>query len=202
MKVNRRTQAERTAATRQALRKAARGLFAEHGFAAVSTQMIVDAAGVSRGALYHQFDDKVGLFAAVFDDVESEVIAATASAMSKADPDDPLGALVIGFDDFVAQLADPALNRIILIDAPAVLGWQEWRARGEQYGFSVVEAVLGQAVELGQLRRQPLRPLAHLVIGAVDELALYISRADDPVRARRETRDVIEQLISALATTP
>ncbi|MFW0789158.1 TetR/AcrR family transcriptional regulator [Gordonia sp. CPCC 205333] len=200
MKVNRRTQAERTAATRHALRTAARGLFAEHGFAGVGTQMIVDAAGVSRGALYHQFGDKTGLFAAVFDDVESEVIAATATAMSTADADDPLGALVIGFDDFTARLADPALSRIILIDAPAVLGWQEWRARGEQYGFSVVEAVLGQAVELGQLRPQPLRPLAHLVIGAVDELALYISRADDPAQARRETRNVIEQLISALAT--
>lgn len=198
MKVNGRTQAERTAKTRLALRDAARALFAEHGYAAVGTQMIVDAAGVSRGALYHQFGDKAALFAAVFDDVEAQVIGQSAEAIAGADPADPLGALIIGFDDFIARMADPAVNRIILIDAPAVLGWEQWRQRGEQYAFASIEAALTHAIELGQLRDQPVRPLAHLVLGAVDELALYISRADDAQQARRETRDVVEQLINAL----
>lgn len=198
MKVNGRTQAERTAATRRALQTAARELFAKHGFGGVGTQQIVDAAGVSRGALYHQFGDKTGLFTAVFDDVEREVIGQIVEAMAGADPDDPLGALMIGFEDITARMADPSINRIVLIDAPAVLGWEEWRARGEQYGFAAIEAALSRAVELGQLPPQPVRPLAHLILGAIDELALYISRADDPELARRQSRAVIEQLVTAL----
>lgn len=165
----------------------------------MGTQTIVESAGVSRGALYHQFDDKIGLFGAVFDEVEQEVIAQSAAAMGDVDPADPLGALVVGFTDFTTRLADPSINRIVLVDAPSVLGWAEWRARGEKYGFAVIEMLLTNAIELGQLRSQPVRPLAHLVIGAADELALYISRADDPDVARDETRVVIEQLVSALA---
>ncbi len=199
MEVNRRSQADRTAATKAALKAAARSLFAEHGYGSVGTQAIVAAAGVSRGALYHQFGDKLGLFAAVFDDVEGEAIGQAMQAVAAVEDSDPLAAMLVGFDAIVAALTEPGVSRIALIDAPAVLGWEEWRARGEKYGFAVIEGLLSHAVEIGRIPAQPLRPAAHVLMGAIDESALYVSRADDTDRARREVRNVAARVIAALA---
>ncbi|MDF0531772.1 TetR/AcrR family transcriptional regulator [Tsukamurella sp. 8F] len=195
MEVNRRTQAERTAATKAALKAAARALFAEHGYAGVGTQAIVDAAGVTRGALYHQFGDKRGLFIEVFDDIEREAIGHAAGVIGAADPEDPLRAMEIGFDAILDALTEPGITRISLVDAPAVLGWEEWRARGEQYGMAVIEALLARAVEVGAMQPQPLRPIAHVVLGAIDESALYVSRAEDRNAARSEVRAVARRII-------
>ena len=124
MKVNggdrsgRRTQAERTAATRAALINAARDLFAEHGYAGVGTQAIVDGAGVTRGALYHQFGDKRGLFEAVFDAVEEETIGGAARAVLEAGDLDPVETMLLAVDTYMAAIAAPGITRITMIDAP------------------------------------------------------------------------------------
>lgn len=195
----RRTQAERTAATRAALIAAARTLFAERGYADVGTQAIVEAAGVTRGALYHQFGDKRGLFEAVFDAVEQEWIGGAAAAVFAADVDDPLAAMIVGFDAVMESLAEPGVARIAMIDAPAVLGWEEWRARGEKYGMAVIEGMLARAVELGAIAPQPVRPLAHVLLGAIDESALYVSRAPDRAVALAEVQHVCAAIIRGLA---
>jgi AcrR family transcriptional regulator len=202
MEVNprvRRSQAERTAATRAALLTAGRKLFSENGFADVSTQSIVEAAGVTRGALYHQFADKVELFAAVYEEVESEIVAQIAEGIVAAGPSDQLEAMKIGAHLFLDLCSAPAVQRIGLVDAPAVLGWERWRAVGAKYGLGVIEAMLGQAVADGAIPDQPLRPTAHLLLGALDEAALYVSRAEDQAAAKEDMYAVCDRIIAGIA---
>jgi AcrR family transcriptional regulator len=201
MEVNRRTQADRSAATRAALLNAARPLFAEQGFAAVGTEAIVRAAGVTRGALYHQFADKTELFAAVVEAVEQDVMAQIMrqlGAEAGSDPD-PLDELVRGASAWLDACAEPAVQQILLLDAPAVLGWERYREIGTRYSVGVVEAVLARAIRIGRIADQPVSPLAHIIVGALDEGALMIARADDQATAREQVRDALGQLISGLA---
>ena len=206
MKVNtgRRTQAQRTSATRAVLTDAARKLFADKGFAAVSTQEIVAAAGVTRGALYHQFTDKATLFAAVYEDVERDLVAEVGQAIAAEQPADALAAMRSGARLFLQRCAAPDVQQIVLVDAPAVLGWEQWRAVGAKYGLGVIEAMLNQAVAEGLISAQPTRPTAHVLLGALDEAALYISRAADAEQARSEMFEVCDRLIAGIAapTTP
>jgi AcrR family transcriptional regulator len=195
----RRTQAERTATTRATLLAAARKLFAEKGFGEVSTQAIVAAAGVTRGALYHQFGDKSNLFAAVYEEMERDIVAEVAERIMAAQPADPLEAMRIGAGLFLDRCVAPDVHQIVLIDAPAVLGWDRWRAVGTKYGLGVIEAMLAHAVAEGAIPEQPLRPTAHVLLGALDEAALYISRAQNPHHARTQMDAVCDRLISGIA---
>ncbi|MGV0717592.1 TetR/AcrR family transcriptional regulator [Mycolicibacterium sp. XJ662] len=195
----RRTQAERSAATRAQLLGAARKLFADKGFSEVSTQAIVDAAGVTRGALYHQFADKTELFAAVYEDVERELVADIGRRISSAQPRDPVQAMRIGARLFLDGCSAPDVQQIVLIDAPAVLGWERWRAVGVKYGLGVIEAMLAAAVEQGAIPQQPLRSTAHVLLGALDEAALFVSRAADRDQARSDMEAVCDRLISGIA---
>jgi AcrR family transcriptional regulator len=195
----RRTQAERTAATRALLVGAARKLFADKGFADVSTEAIVKAAGVTRGALYHQFDDKAGLFAAVYEDVERDLVADIAQQIMVAEPPDPLAAMRAGARLFLDLCSAPDVQQIVLIDAPAVLGWDQWRAVGMKYGLGVIEGMLTHAIAEGVVADQPVRPTAHVLLGALDEAALFVSRASDRDQARREMDAVCDRLINGIA---
>ncbi|HYO01160.1 MAG TPA: TetR/AcrR family transcriptional regulator [Mycobacterium sp.] len=205
MKVNgdtppaRRTQTERTAATRARLLEAGRQLFAIDGFAGVSTQAIVDAAGVTRGALYHQFGDKTGLFAAVYEEVERDLVSTITTRIVTAAPPDQLAAMRIGARLFLEECSRPDVQRIGLIDAPAVLGWARWREVGMKYGLGVIEAMLAAAMADGVIPEQPLRPTAHILLGALDEAALFISRADDTDQALDQMYAVCDRLISGIA---
>ncbi|MCG7631901.1 TetR/AcrR family transcriptional regulator [Gordonia McavH-238-E] len=200
MKVNRRTQAERTAATRAALIAAGRKLFGERGFADVGTQEIVAEAGVTRGALYHQFDDKKGLFVAVYDDVEQSIVAQIATAVGERAGEDPLAALKAGMRLFLRLCTEPEVHRITLVEAPSVLGWSEWRARGEEFGFALVEGLIAAAIATGQAVEQPTRPLAHVAIGALDEAALFVAAADDREAATEQVAAVLERIVDSFAT--
>lgn len=203
MKVNdestsRRTQAQRTAATRARLLEAGRRLFATDGYAAVSTQAIVDAAGVTRGALYHQFGDKSGLFGEVYEEVERELVTRISARIVAAEPDDQLAAMRIGARLFLEECSAPDVQRIGLIDAPAVLGWERWREVGVKYGLGVIEAMLAQAMADGAIPAQPLRPTAHVLLGALDEAALYVARATDADEALLEMYEVCDRIISGI----
>jgi AcrR family transcriptional regulator len=205
MKVNdaasraRRTQAERTAATRALLLDAARKLFADKGFADVSTQVIVTAAGVTRGALYHQFDDKAALFAAVYEEVERDLVSDIARQIMEAQPLDPVEAMRLAARLFLDRCSAPDVQRIVLIDAPAVLGWDRWRAVGVKYGLGVIEGMLAHAIAEGAIPAQPLRPTAHVLLGALDEAALFVSRATDRKQARQEMDAVCDRLLNGIA---
>src|SRR3954451_21206116 len=165
-----RTQAERSESTRAALIAAARELFAESGYAGIGTEEIVRAAGLTRGALYHHFAGKKELFRALYEESEAELVQSLgAGAMSARDP---VEALRGGAAAWLDACEDPAVQQIVLLDAPSVLGWEEWREIGLKYGFGLVEETLKAAMEAGLVEAQPSRPLAHLVLGAIDEAAL------------------------------
>ena len=195
----RRTQAQRSAESRARLIAAGRRLFAEQPFAEVSTQAIVDAAGVTRGALYHQFTDKAALFEAVFEEVEQEIVADIAAQLGAESSAGALAAMRAGARLFLQRCGGPDINRIALVNAPAVLGWERWREIGSRYGLGVIEAMLAQAIVEDSVPDQPVRPTAHVMLGALDEAALYISRATDQDRAREEMYAVCDRLIDGIA---
>ncbi|HEX5924440.1 MAG TPA: TetR/AcrR family transcriptional regulator [Baekduia sp.] len=191
-------QEQRSRATRDGLLSAARVLFAERGYAAVGTEEIVRAAGMTRGALYHQFRDKEQLFEAVFEQVEAETTQRIAEGALAA-ATDPLAALRAGSHAFLAVCAEPEIERIILLDAPAVLGWERWREIGFRHGLGLIVGVLQAGMDAGVIALQPITPLAHLLLGAMDEGALYIARSQDPDTARAEIEQIIDRLIAGLA---
>jgi AcrR family transcriptional regulator len=196
--VTRRTQAARTAATRAALVAAARALFAEHGYAEVGTERIAEVAGVTRGALYHQFADKADLFAAVLEAVETDLTARLVEAVGAAGSDDPLTILLTGADAWLDASAEPEVRRIALVDGPAVLGYERWRAVGLRHGLGLVTALLTELMDAGAVPAQPIEPLAHVLIGALDEAALFVALSADPVRARCEVSPVLHRLVAAI----
>lgn len=194
-----RTQAERLAATRGALLAAARVLFAEQGYEAAATEEIVRRAGVTRGALYHHFADKRALFDAVAREVACEIAQRIDSATPMTDP---LQALVAGSMAFLDACLDPAVRRIYLIDAPAVLGWHRWREIDAPHGVrSLREGV--QAILAGR-RSEALavEPTTFLLSGALNEAALWIAEASDEKAARREMDRTLSVLIERLFATP
>jgi AcrR family transcriptional regulator len=198
MNVNRRTQPERRAATRAALIAAARALFAERGYAAVGTEEIVRRAGVTRGALYHHFPAKPDLFRAVYERVEQELTERIVTEVPLVG--DPVAVLRDGTAVFLDACLEPEVQRIALLDAPAVLGYEAWREIGERYGLGLIQAALQRAVDVGAIPAQPVRPLARVLLGAVDEAALLIARADDVAAARREVGGTLEFLLTALTS--
>lgn len=196
---NRRTQAERAAETREALIGAARPLFAEHGFSEVALETIVRAAGVTRGALYHHFADKTELFAAVFERVEGEVAARMGDAISAAGETDPLEVMKLGAGFWLDACSDPEVQRIVLVDAPAVLGSSRWSEIGNRYNIGLVRALLTSAIETGRIPRQPVEATALTMLGAMREATLYIARAEQHDQARQDAGAVVDRLIDALA---
>jgi AcrR family transcriptional regulator len=196
----RRTQADRSAATRDALVAAARPLFAAHGFAEVSTDAIVAAAGVTRGALYHQFADKTALFEAVLAAVEADIARRLSAQAAAAGITDPVEALQHAMRTWLDICVEPEIHRIALIDGPSVLGWTHWREVCQLHVLGLVRALATQGIELGRIRPQPVMPLAHVLMGAGDEAALYVTEAADRTRARAEMIEVLDQLIQSLTT--
>jgi AcrR family transcriptional regulator len=177
---------------------AARRLFAERGYAGVGTEQIVRAANVTRGALYHHFAGKQELFRAVYEDVERELVEQIA-AEALSSSQDPLQALHAGARAFLDACENPAVQRIALLDAPSVLGWELWREIGLNYGFGLVEGTLAAAMEAGLIEPQPLRPLAHLLLGAIDEGAMLVARADDGGLTRAQVGAAVERFLDTLA---
>jgi AcrR family transcriptional regulator len=192
---------ERSERTRTQLIVAARELFPDRGYANVPVEEIVRRAGVTRGALYHQFPGgKEDLFAAVFDEVETEVMAGIADTLSKTGGRDPLEGLRAGIDATLELALDPKLVQLTILDAPAVLGWEAWRAAGERYGLGLVRAGLTVAMDAGEISRAPVDPLAQLLLAAVEEAIIYIARSEDPKAAREEARDALNRVLDGLGS--
>jgi AcrR family transcriptional regulator len=198
MESKRRTQEERSAATRDALIAAARKLWGLRGYAEVGTPEIATAAGVTRGAMYHQFADKAALFREVVEVVEQDVMARMAVVVAESGATTPADAVRAAVDAWLDVSADPEVRQLILLDAPSVLGWAEFRDVAQRYSLGMTEQMLTEAIRAGQLAEQPVRPLAHVLIGALDEAARVIATADDPQRTRREIGQVLHRLIDAM----
>jgi AcrR family transcriptional regulator len=194
-----RTQAERSGATRAALIDAARPLFAERGYANLGTEEIARAAGVTRGALYHHFDGKRELFEAVYEQIEVELAERIASGALQANATSPLAAMKAGAEMFLLASTEPETQQIVLLDGPSVLGWDRWREIAAEHGLGLIEATLQAAVEAGEVDSQPVRPLAHVLMGALDEAAMLVARADDAERMRAEVGRTLGALLDGLS---
>jgi AcrR family transcriptional regulator len=190
------SRAEQAAGTRSELMRTARELFAERGYAGVGTEEIVGRAGVTRGALYHHFEDKKDLFRAVHEELERDLVASIGEQI--AGIDDPWDLLVTGVRGFLDACTEPALMRIALIDAPVVLGWEEWRDIDARYGLGLVSFGLQNAMDRGLFRRQAVRPLAHLLAGSMTEAAMMIAHAPDHEAARREVEGPLLAILEGL----
>jgi len=188
--------AERGRATRDQLVEIATGMFAEHGYEGTSIEAVLRAAQVSRGALYHHFAGKEALFEAVFEAVELDVGHRMAEAI--AGIDDPVESLRAGCLHWVALAGDPVVQRIVLIDAPSVLGWQRWRELEERYGLGMTKAALHRVAAAGRLPTRYADPFAHMLLASLNEIAIVITRADDPDKAMRDGRAAAEELLRRL----
>lgn len=190
------SKANQSEGTRRALLDAARALFTERGFAGASVEAVVQAAEVTKGALYHHFADKRALFEAVFEEVERAVVERMMSAAG--DLDDPLETLYRGADTFLDVCLDPTVRRVALIEAPAVLGWERWRELEQTYGLGLAQTALEAAMEAGVIHRQAVQPLAHVLFGALIEAGLILANTADPEAARHEVGQTINRIIDAL----
>lgn len=179
MNVNR--QAARSASTRAKLIKAARPLFARKGYASVGTEEIARRAGVTRGALYHQFPAKEDLFAAVYEQVEQDLTRRVVSSLASIES--PFAALRAGIRAFLEECRAPEVQRIALVDGPAVLGWERWREVAERYGLGLMQAEIAAAIDAGEIPPLAVEPLAHMLMGALDEAALLVVRDPDATDA-------------------
>lgn len=184
--------------TRSALVAAARRLFADKGFHGTGTHEIVALAGVSRGALQHHFPRKEELFKAVFEQVEQDLIG-RANATQALAVGEAWAQLKASFGSYLVAAIDTEVQRIVLIDGPAVLGWAEWRRLEAHYGLGIIERAIEDGIAAGEIRAQPPRPLAHLVLAIIEESALMVANADEPTAARRDAEVALQTVLGSFA---
>jgi AcrR family transcriptional regulator len=192
----RRSQQDRSQATKAELIRAGRELFASHGYANVSAEQIVAAAGLTRGALYHHFGDKRGLFVAVIEDVEQENTHEITEAIGAAD--DQWTSIVLGIGRFLDICQRPDVIQLAMIDAPAVLGWQGWRELEARHGLGMVTEALQGALDSGVLRPAPIPVLAKLVLSSITEAGMIIAHAVDPTTARAQAEQALLLMMTGL----
>jgi AcrR family transcriptional regulator len=189
-------QAERRAATTEAILKAGRRLFGDRGFASTTIDDIAEAAQVAKGAVYHHFSTKEAVFAAVFDVVSRDLVTEIDRAVRTEK--DVLAAIVAGTQYYFAACAKGPTCQIILRDGPAVLGWERWREIDAQHFGGKFPRALTAAMEAGLIARQPIEPLARLLLGAVTEAAVACAGRSDVLKAGSEYGRAFKSLIEAL----
>ena len=189
-------QAERRAATTEAILKAGRRLFGERGFAATTIDDIAEAARVAKGAVYHHFATKEAVFEAVFDQVSRDLVQEIDRAARTEK--DVLAAMVAGTQHYFAACAKGPTGQIILRDGPAVLGWERWREIDAQHFGGKIPLALTAAMDAGLIARQPVEPLARLLLGAVTEAAVACAGRSDVLKAGGEYSRAFKSLLEAL----
>ncbi|MFE0024917.1 TetR/AcrR family transcriptional regulator [Amycolatopsis sp. NPDC059021] len=192
--------AERGQATREHLVAVATRLFTERGYEGTSIEAVLRDSGVSRGALYHHFGGKDALFAAVLDTVYDRTGESMAAATR--DAPDPVSALRAGCRAWIRLTADPAVHRIVLIDAPSVLGWQRWRELDERRVLRQVKVALAAATDAAHLDPGHVVFFAHALLASMNEIAMLIARADDPAAAAAEADTAVDELLHRILEAP
>ena len=189
-------QAERRAATTEAILRAGRRLFGERGFAATTMDDIAEAADVAKGAVYHHFKTKEAVFEAVFEQVSGDLVQDIDRAVRSEK--DVLAAIVAGTQHYFAACAKGPTGRIILRDGPAVLGWERWREIDARYFGGKFPRALAVAMDAGLIARQPVEPLARVLLGAVTEAAVACAGRSDALKAGSEYSRAFKSLVEAL----
>jgi AcrR family transcriptional regulator len=189
------TKVQQSEATKRTLERVGRELFATRGFAGVSAEQLVARAKVTRGALYHHYDGKPGLFAAI---VEGEMRKLHGRLVTEAArSSEPIARLERGVDAFLRACAEPDTQRILLIDAPAVLGWPAWREMDAKYGLGLLKRGLSAAMAAGEISRQDPDVLAHVLLGAMTEAAMLVARSKRPEETKRAAGRAIVSMIES-----
>ncbi|HEX4491885.1 MAG TPA: TetR/AcrR family transcriptional regulator [Acidimicrobiia bacterium] len=190
--------AERGRATRDQLVGVATELFAQRGFDGTSIEAVLEQAGVSRGSLYHHFASKEALFAAALDAVEAHIGEETNALLATLGETDALGALRAGSLAWIRLAGDPVVQRIVLIDAPAVLGWERWRAIEEENALGTIKVVMQMAADEGRITADLVDTFAHVLLATMNELALLIARASDTQAAQRDAEKAVDEILTRL----
>lgn len=188
--------AERGEATRNHLLETATRLFTERGYDHTPIELVISEAGVSRGALYHHFPSKVALFDAALDAVQARVAVAVRDAARSAVT--PLGALRAGCAAWLDLARDPVVRRIVILDAPGVVGWQRWREVDLRHSLGAVRVSLRRLAGEGRLPAQLVDVHAHVVLAAMTELALLIAQSDDVERESARADAALSRLLEGL----
>jgi AcrR family transcriptional regulator len=187
---------EYAAATRAALIETARGLFASRGFAEVSIDQIAQGTRVTKGALYHHFDDKQALFRAVVETIEAEILARMTAA---AEAEQGAWAqLVAAGNAYLDCCLEPDVQRIVVVDAPVVLGWRTWCEIDKAFGLGALQTRLAAALDAGLIEPQPIEAAAQLVLGALNVGARVIAEAKDKKTSRAQVGQTLDRLLSGL----
>ncbi len=194
------TRSAKGQATRDRIVHVATELFAAAGYEGTSIETVLARSGVSRGALYHHFDDKEALFVAVLEAIEARIAQATVDASRGIA--DPVAALQAGCEAWVDVSRDPAVRQIVLIDAPSVVGWQKWREIDARFGFGLLKGSLNRVAAAGRLRQDRVEMLAHILLAASMEVALVIARSADPAIAGASGKAALRDLIDKLLGPP
>jgi AcrR family transcriptional regulator len=183
-------------ATRGQLIEVATRLFAEHGYEGTSIEAVLSAAGVSRGALYHHFAGKEALFEAVVSAVSEQVtVKLTETVQGCADPLDAMRTAALAWIDLAA---DSVIQRVVLVDAPSVLGWDRWRAMDDGRTLGAMRVMLQAISDSGRLPAELVGPFSHMILAALDEIVLVIARAPDSEAAAAEGRTAVQALLDRL----
>jgi AcrR family transcriptional regulator len=188
--------AEHVQATRAALVAAGERLFGEAGFNATSVEELAAAAGVTTGALYHHFPTKKALFETVFEALHLRLLSAAAAAGAGAA--DPVEQLTRGLEASLDALLDPDVQRILVIDAPAVLGLDRYLELDERYAFDAIVAALRTAQDEGRLRVDSPETLGRLLLGALTRAGILIAHAADPQATRAAVSRSLRELLAGL----
>ncbi len=185
-------------ATRQELVRSAITLFTDQGYAAASTAGIVAMAQVTRGALYYHFPDKESLFRAALDAVEADVYQRVRAAIPDSEPD--IAARIrTGASAFLDACLDRSVQRILLKEGPAVLGWQRWhRMDNPQCARRLLADGIAEAIRCGVLPAQPAEPVTHLLYGALVQAGLVIAGSEDPEGTRDAMGQATETMLNSM----
>jgi AcrR family transcriptional regulator len=191
---------QRGQATRAHLIEVATRLFAAHGYEGTSIEAVLAESGVSRGSLYHHFAGKEALFMAVLEDVGALVVAQVSAALAGAA--DPVAELRAGSLAWIRLAGDPVIRQIVLVDAPAVIGWERWRELDEQGNLGFIRGALTYAAEQGRLDQRHVDAYAHIVLAAANEVTMMVIRADDPAAALSAEEAAFTSFLDRLLGAP
>jgi AcrR family transcriptional regulator len=192
------TKTEKAASTKARIVAVARRLFASRGYDGTSTEAVLEESQVSRGALYHHFDTKEALFAAVLEEVEVDITAATGRA--RANATDPVEALGAAFDSFLDMASESEVRQIVLTDAHSVVGWQKWREIEDRHGLGRLKQALKIVAAAGRIREGMVDVFAHILLASLLEVAFMVARSPDPQAATSTGRKAMKELLERLLT--
>ncbi len=171
-------------------------LFGDAGFAATSVEDLAAAAGVTTGALYHHFPTKKALFETVFQELHLRLLTTAADAANSSS--DTVEQLTRGLEASLDAMLEPDVQRILVIDAPAVLGLDRYIELDERYAFDAMVALLSAAKAEGALTVESPETLARLLLGALTRAGILIAHATDPDRTRRAVSRTVRELLAGL----